>query len=271
MRDTRRLRAALQLGSSSRAAWKYLCCLALAAACADRPLATGLAPRGYSHADSIAHQLLRPQQHPRTELQGEYPPCDPALADCAIQLSVFANPSWWSGASQPDPSTFCCLPAGRSIWRTGFGLIYCIGTYGTLTAYSSDSIPISAVRIELDDPADCSTPENPDNVTYATRVSLESDTIPIAYARLSPMVPLTFNVLGQPGGRASQNWWMVVERGVGKELRILAARGVNDGSFLAGSVHERRVTLQGQTDPSIEDTVEWDVSDYTGDQTDSPL
>ena len=154
---------------------------------------------------------------------------------------------------------------------TGVGLIYCSGTYGTLTAYSSDSIPISAVRIELDDPADCSTPENPDNVTYATRVSLESDTIPIAYARLSPMVPLTFNVLGQPGGRASQNWWMVVERGVGKELRILAARGVNDGSFLAGSVHESRVTLQGQTDPSIEDTVEWDVSDYAGDQTDSPL
>jgi hypothetical protein len=248
------------------------CCgyLILAAACADRPLSTSPAQRGYSHEDSLAHRLIRPQAQPRMELQGESPPCDPALADCAIPLTVYADPSWRTGASQPDSITFSFLPAVRSIRMTGTGLIYCSGTYGTLTAYTSDSIPITSARIELDDPADCSPPENPDNVTYATRVSLESDTIPIAYATLSPMAPLTFDVLGQPG-RASQTWWILAGRSVGKELRILEALGVNDGSFLAGSKSESRVTLRARTDPSIEDAVTWEVSDYADDDIDSPL
>jgi hypothetical protein len=210
---------------------------------------------------------LQAPRTPSREFQGEVPSCDPSIMDCSVALQVYAWPSWYTTAAYPDVVTLEFYPSVRKIQLVGTGTVLCSGDYGNLIAFAADSTQIKSVRLELRE--SCWGPSP--GYAYATGATLLSDNVPIAYAKITPMSPLKWALPGVDPQSASQNWWVVAARAVGKQI-VVEANGVNGGSFLGGRKRESRITLRAKVaDTSLAPSVMWNVRDYPNDQLYSPL
>jgi hypothetical protein len=80
----------------------------------------------------------------------------------------------------------------------GTGAILCNGSYGSLIGYDSVGTVLGQTALTLTDPADCSPPEWPDNLTYGARATLAITTGTIARFEITPMSPLSGDVWDPP-------------------------------------------------------------------------
>jgi hypothetical protein len=180
--------------------------LAVAAGCTDaggpeQLVAPARTFRGLTHSDSIARGYFAPRPGLRTLLPGTR---SAELTETSPTI-VSVSPSNFQGASQPGTITITLTGNVGSLTVVGSGAIQCSGSYGTLIAYDANGAQLASSPLQLIDPADCSPAENPDNVTYGAQGTVSVAFGIIAKVELTPMSPLTFDVLGSPG-RASQTY-----------------------------------------------------------------
>ena len=193
--------------------------------------------------------------------------CDP-VAGCPRLLG--ATPDFAIGYDQPLPIRFEFSGPVRQLNVFGRGHITCAGSHGTITGYDSTGTAVGSAELELIDPADCSTAEAPDNVTFGAQAGLETTKV-MAYAILTPMSALEYRVLDSHDV-AYQVMSIVVGSGPEQTMgvAIVNAGGPNpDGSFtLAPS--ERTIDLEAfVTPPEMGDEVLWEVVDATDDDVQS--
>jgi len=127
-------------------------------------------------------------------------------------MLVGADPSLFQGFNQPSAITLTFSGAVGSVTVTGSGAIECDGgTYGTLVGYDSSGAELGSIDLHLIDPADCSPPDNPDNVTFGATGTLTTTRV-MATAKILPMTPLEFPVFDQTG-HASATYSVSVSEG----------------------------------------------------------
>lgn len=191
---------------SSRRTTRALAAVGLAltaslAACADSvgngPASPGA--RRYGPADSVrlglaARAAKGKHAGPQRDAQPADPTCDPSA--CGSFVSV--SPGWFQGYAQPDPIEAYFTGPIMSVTVVGSGAITCSGSPGSIVGYDASGSEIGRVGMSLIDPADCSPPENPDNVTYGAQGTLVTTT-PIARVEILPPDLLEFPVFDLTG------------------------------------------------------------------------
>jgi hypothetical protein len=157
---------------------------------------------GFSRTDSASLGLLRSRIGAVGTMAGT---SDPGTSIVSI------TPSYSQGYAQPQ--TIVGMVAGpvQQISVTGGArgagtAIKCTGTYGTIIGYDVDGVELGRQNLDLIEPADCSPPSNPDDLTYGAAGTLRVSNGIIATFEITPMSPLEFDVLGTPGGHASATY-----------------------------------------------------------------
>ena len=163
--------------------------LAGAAACTGTHDATNLTTRpaeqrGYSRNDSAALSVIR------RDVVGA---ASNATSDAGTSL-VSLTPGDFQGYTQPETIVGVVSGPVRSVSVTGNGAIKCTGTYGTIIGYDALGVELGRQPLALIDPNDCSTPANPDDVTYGASGTLTVTNATIARFDITPMSPLEFPV-----------------------------------------------------------------------------
>jgi PKD repeat protein len=161
------------------------------------PVRSGVATR----ADSTARGYLRPRV-PSLAL-GPSSPMQ-AVGDATIGIES-VSPGWMQGATQPElirvelsgPVKTVSIQSG-SVGDA----IFCSGNYGRLVAYDVLFQLLADVPLTLIAPADC----GEDQVTYGAKATATSSSAAIDHFYIVPMSPLTFSVMGTPGGRATATY-----------------------------------------------------------------
>lgn len=161
--------------------------------------------RGLTHQDSVQAGYFQP----RVTAPVSTDSCDPG----GCPMLVGADPSsLFQGYSQPNPVTLYFSGPVGSVTVSGSGAIECDGgTYGTLVGYDSSGVELGRVDLQLIDPADCSPPDNPDNVTFGAAGTLTTTRV-MATAVILPMSPLEFPVFDLTG-HASATYTVSVGKG----------------------------------------------------------
>jgi hypothetical protein len=189
------------------------------------------------------------------------------VTECPIVASV--DPRNFQGYDQPGPIKFQFAGPVRTVAVRGMGAILCSGSYGTLTGYDEAGRPVGQADLTLIDPADCSPPWQPDDLTYGAYASLETKSV-MKWATLSPMSPLEFLVLGRCCGHASQSYAIEVGSGSGIGIRIVGAHGPNPGKSFTFARAERTITLQAAVNPVVSaPDVTWEILDAPNDRVNS--
>jgi hypothetical protein len=216
-----------------------------------------------AHADSLRRSNLAPRTR-RDALVDLSVSCEP-VAGCPRLLG--AVPDFTIGYAQPLPIRFSFSGPVRQLNVFGRGHITCAGSHGTITGYDAADQPIGSAPLELIDPADCSTPEAPDNVTFGAQAGLETSEI-MAYAILTPMSELEYPVLDSHD-YAHQVVSLLVGSGPARpvQIEILSAGGSNPGGSFTLGESERTIALEARVTPSDPgDVVLWDVVDAADDE-----
>lgn len=160
--------------------------------------------RGLTTADSVARGYVVADNR-----QGMLAPSvvsRDAVTDGTASI-VSVVPGWFQGSAQPNTITVTLSGPVNAVSIVGRGAILCSGNYGDLVAYDAKGTEIGRSPLTLIDPSDCSPTDNPDNVTYGAHGSLTvAKGVTIARFDITPMSPREFEVLGNPGGRASQTY-----------------------------------------------------------------
>ena len=236
-----------------------------AAACNDSAARrlTALSPnRGLSHDDSL-RMGISPSLTRSASLVA-LDACDPIDPSCPSVASFV--PGNFMGFSQPNPIRINFSGPVRVVTVVGSGAVTCDGTFGTITGYNAAGAEVGHADLALINAADCSPPDNPDNVTFGVQGSLETTTI-MAYAVVTPPSLLTFPVYDLVG-HASQRYSVTVSAGTPPELgiRISRAGGPNGLSFTYASA-ERKIFLDAELTPADPIAkVTWEVIDAPGDR-----
>ena len=121
-----------------------------------------------------------------------------ATSDAGTSL-VSLTPGDFQGYSQPETIVGVVSGPVRSVSVTGNGAIKCTGTYGTIIGYDALGVELGRQPLALIDPIDCSTPDNPDDVTYGAAGTLTVTNATIARFDITPMSPLEFPVFDLTG------------------------------------------------------------------------
>lgn len=220
-----------------------------------------------SHDDSVHQGYFQRNAAPLRALSAAAPACDPSMTECPAVTSV--DPMNFQGYGQPGPVKFQFAGPVRTVTLRGMGAILCSGSYGTLTGYDADARPLGQVDLTLIDPADCSPPWQPDNLTYGAHATLETKSV-MKWAILSPMSPLEFLVLGRCCGRASQSYAIEVGSGNGIGIRIVKAQGPNPAKSFTAAPAERTIALQAAVNPGDPaPDVTWEILDAPSDRVNS--
>jgi hypothetical protein len=178
-------------------------------ACRDTRSVAGIAApttaiHALSHEDSLRRGYFAPTAA-TTSL------ADESCADCTAVVSV--DPSWDQGYGQPSSISVALSGPVGFVRVSGYGSIQCSsGQYGTLIGYDSADVEIGRVNMQLRDPADCSPPDMPDDVTYGAAADLLT-TRPMARVVITPMSPLEYYVLGECCGRAYAHYGIMTGKG----------------------------------------------------------
>lgn len=240
------------------------------AACRDggAPVTTPLSTtvgRALSHSDSIEAGYFQPRSSTTATAD------ETCTSDCPVLIGA-DPPSMFQGYTQPNPvRLYFSGPAGR-VTVVGSGAIQCSsGQYGTLVGYDASGVEIGRTDLQLTNPADCSPPENPDDVTFGAQATLETS-VPMATAEILPMSPLEFLVLGNCCGHASATYTVTVEKGhlgdinlvcSGRELRgevVICTATPKDPSqtlVVTGWIFESTDGVVVDRDPSTASNPTW--------------
>ncbi|MDQ6635798.1 MAG: hypothetical protein M3Z10_13690 [Gemmatimonadota bacterium] len=220
-----------------------------------------------THEDSVERRHFRASAAPSHALSAAVPGCDPALTECPAVTSI--APSNGQGYLQPGPITIRFAGPVRSVTLRGDGAIMCSGSYGTLTGYDEDGRPVGQTDLTLIDPADCSPPELPDDLTYGAQATLETRSV-MKFAIVSPMSPLQFLVMGICCVYAGQTYAVDVGSGNTNGIRIVRAHGPNPGRSFTFARSERTIVLQAAVTPGEPaPDVTWEIVDAPNDRVNS--
>jgi hypothetical protein len=175
---------------------------------------------------------------------------------------VSVDPSNFQGYTQPAPITITLAGPVGSVSVTGQGAIKCSGaTYGTIVGYDSTGAELGRVDLSLIDPADCSPPDNPDDVTFGasgTLVTLQ----PMTRAVILPMSPLEFPVFDLTG-HASATYSISVDLTNAAAIKLTCSGPVQRGAGISCTA--------ATVDPSKSLTVTaWSFTDMVGHTLDGP-
>jgi PKD repeat protein len=181
--------------------------LLLVGACGDSavngvvvPSAMRPSPSGRSldvaaaRADSMAKGLYRP----RTLAQ-----LGPQTSSLVSVVSVV--PGWVQGFIQPNPIQAQLAGPVKSVTVASGQIgdaILCSGNYGRLVAYDAANNLLADVPLTIPAPWDCDL----DQVTFGAQATATSSSAEIASFYITPMSPVSFPVLGNPGGRATATY-----------------------------------------------------------------
>ncbi len=207
-----------------RVKWKrfafVLAGTAAAYGCGERASQIGAPVHPWSHADSVADGAF--DRPPAVPIQSAS--IRAAAAAAAVGVS-FITPWTPKGAyiayDQKNTETAVFTGPVGSVTVTGNGAIQCSGSYGSLIALDATGATIATSSLHLIDPSDCSPPKNPDNVTYgASAVVVAPAGKTIASAKITPMSPFLFDVLGSQGA-ASQVYAIQLTAGAPAETLVV--------------------------------------------------
>lgn len=112
---------------------------------------------------------------------------------------VSVTPSLSQGFAQPLTISVVVSGLVDTVTVRGSGAIQCSGHCGTLVGYDSAGAILGQTPLQLIDPADCSPPESPDNVTFGATATLAVTNGIIAHFDITPMSPLEFPVFDLTG------------------------------------------------------------------------
>jgi len=170
---------------------------------------------------------------------------------------VSLTPGNYQGFDQPETIVGIVSGPVQSVFVRGSGAIKCTGTYGTIIGYDSSGVELGRADLTLIDPADCSPPDNPDDVTYGAQGTLTVSTGIIAKFEITPMSPLEFPVFDQTGHASAT--YTITLRGAAAPLAftcspssVVRTRTVTctattaDGSSFTPK-HLRSTSLDGKT------------------------
>jgi hypothetical protein len=196
-----------KLGSSRARVAAFIVAAWMATACSESPthpvqLSPARSSRGLTHDDSVARGVFAPSMN---RLSASPAPLLDAISDGSAAIAS-VTPGWFQGASQPGTISATVTGNVNSVTVVGRGAILCSGNYGDLIGYDADGLELGRTSLQLIDASDCSPPDNPDDVTFGAQATLTVTSGLIARFEITPMSPLNFPVLGNPGGRASQTY-----------------------------------------------------------------
>lgn len=112
---------------------------------------------------------------------------------------VSLTPGDFQGYTQPQTIVGVVSGAVQTVTVVGNGAIKCTGTYGTLIGYDAAGLELGRKDLALINSADCSPPDNPDDVTFGAQGTLVVTSGTIARFEITPMSPLEFAVFDQVG------------------------------------------------------------------------
>jgi hypothetical protein len=162
--------------------------------------------RTFTHNDSLAHGYLAPRR-----AQHSMVPTRAALNLSASEaMSVESvTPGYSISADQSQKITINLAGPVGTLSVIGNGAIECSGNYGQLIAYDANGNMLAASPLELIDPADCSPPWLPDNITHGAKGTV---TVPVGIIAKVEITP--FNPLYLPNGfSASQTYEVTLAEG----------------------------------------------------------
>ena len=161
------------------------------------PVLTGAAAR----ADSTSRGYLRPRVPSLA-----FGPSSPMQAVGVNTTGIVSiSPGWVQGASQPEMIRVQLSGPVKSVSIQSGAVgdaIFCSGNYGRLVAYDVLSQLLADVPLTLIEPADC----GEDQLTLGAKATATSSSAAIDHFFIVPMSPLTFSVMGTPGGRATATY-----------------------------------------------------------------